>query len=74
MADRVPKPDLNIYCTREAPIPPGRFLQRNRAGSFLDNRNQKEVSGAALYLMETLIRHFDFCPAWHFLGLTQRAE
>ena len=32
----------------------------------LDARNQKEVRGAALYLMEILIRHFDFCPACYF--------
>ncbi len=41
---------------------PDRF-DRTQRGS-LAPRNQKEVSGAAQYLMEILFRAFSFCPIW----------
>jgi hypothetical protein len=57
----------------EAPTPPGHFLWNEPDGVFLSSWNQKEVSRATLYLMEILIRHFDFYPSC-FLGLTRRAK
>ena len=38
---------------------PPRSIPQNSGGGCLDGRNQKEVSGAALYFMEFLFQHLD---------------
>ena len=52
---------------RRAPV------QRNTPLSIRQQRTS-DGCGAALYLMEILIRHFDFCPAWYSVGLDREKQ
>src|SRR5215469_2033275 len=60
--------DGNLACESHGCFPSLKVLSGpvKPGGVFLDRRNQTEVSGAGLYLMEILIRHFRFLPGMVF--------